>query len=335
VTIEPGDVRRLEALRRAALADDAQVYARAVEHVVRSLDAEGPLSAPPLATQPEQPGILALLVRPSADAAGEALALLWEGAMQLFLRDPTSYAISGIERVSPGPTSPVSKVYEAAVRVLDAPRIPLYVVRSSPGPISSQVALLAPPSVLLAGDCREDTGELRFALGRGLSAALSQNVLRLGLPPSEGRALIGALRAAFGPPEIGRIVNSRAARLAESFWQLVPARAQRRLQQLLGNTQLPEYEELVARAAQSGRRVGMFLAGDFELAVRASLAEVSTGSGPSVADGGSRPIDLRALCEEHPMVADLLRLAVSPEYAQARWQTPEPVSPRGARYSAL
>ena len=258
------------------------------------------------------------------DAAGEALALLWEGAMQLFVRDPQSYGITGVERVVPGATSAIARVYEAAMRALDAPRIPLFVPRSTAGTPVSHVAVLAPPSVILAGDVREETPELRMALGRGMSAALPQNVLRLGLPPAEGRALVEALLAAFGPPDVGRRVDVRAARLAESFWQIVPARTQRRLQEVLRSPAGDEYEELVGRAHQSGRRVGLFLAGDFACAARSLLAEAGarTEEPPSLTN-------LRRLCEQVPQLANLLRLAVSPEYASARWHVVAPTAPRG------
>ena len=248
VALEPGDVPRLEALRTAILGDGDRVYARAVEHVVRAFDpAAGPLPPPPLSGQPEQPGVFAMLARPAMDAAGEALALLWEGAAQLFVRDAASYGISGVERIVPGGSSNLARLYEAAMRTLDCPRNPLFVPRAGTGTPVSHVALLAPASVNLAGDVREETLDLRFALGRGMSAALPQNVLRLGLTPADCRALIDALRAALGPTQVDRSLDTRSARWAESFWQVVPARAQRRLQELLGTTVLPEYEELVAR----------------------------------------------------------------------------------------
>jgi tetratricopeptide (TPR) repeat protein len=325
VALEPGDIGRIESLRAAALADDDRVYARAVEHVLRAFDpGAGPLPPPALTAQPEQPGIFALLARPSRDAAGEALALLWEGALQLFVRDPTSYGITGVERVVPGATSAIARLYEVAMRVLDAPRIPLFVPRSSVGAPLSHVALLSPPSVVLAGDVREESPELRFALGRGMSAALPQNVLRLGLAPGEGRTLLDALRTAFGPAELGRRVDPKAARMAESFWQIVPARTQRRLQEILGSTQIPEHDELVARAQQSGRRVGMFLAGDFGWAARTVLAEAATR-----ADTPLSLATLRTVCIQVPALADLLRLAVSPEYADARWHPVADSTPRG------
>jgi hypothetical protein len=335
--LEPGDVGRLELLRAAALADDDRVYGRAVEHVLRAFDpGAGPLPPPPLSTQPEQPGIFALLTRPSRDAAGEALAALWEGATHLFARDPATYGITGLERVVPGPTSVVARLYEMALRLLDIPRVPLFLTPSPAGAPSVQVALLTNPSVLLAGDVHEENAALRFALGSGLSAALSHNVLRLAVSPGEGIGLVEAMRAAFGPPEIGRRVDAHAARLAQSFWQTVPARTQRRLQELLGGGLFPDHAALVARAEQSGRRVGMFLAGDFAWAARQLLAD-SAGARAGERAAALSLASLRSLCDEVPELGDLVRLAVSPEYAEARWHVVAPASQRGilssGRYS--
>jgi tetratricopeptide (TPR) repeat protein len=333
VSIEPGDVARLESLRAAAVADDDRVYARAVEHVLRAFDpGAGPLPPPPLAAQPSEAGMLALLTRPASDPSGEALALLWEGATQLFARDAASYGITGVERVVPGNSSVIARLYEVAMRVLESPRIPLFVPRMTAGAPIAHVAVLSPPSVILSGDVREETPELRFALGRGMAAAMPQSVLRLGLPPAEARALLDAMQAAFGPPEMGKRMDARAARLAESFWQIMPARAQRRLQELLGAvpaSEHPGYEDLVARAHQAGRRVGLFLSGDFAHAVRVLLTESASRAeylAPSLST-------LRPLCDSLPAMADLLRVAVSPEYAQARWHAVAPAAPRGTMSS--
>lgn len=323
VALEP-DTARLEALRVSALADGDRVYARAVEHVLRALEG-GRLQPPPLEAQPDQPGIFVLLTRPSLDGVGEALALLWEGAAQLFTRDASgrtvpdasTFVMPGIERVVPAARPLIARVYDTVIRALDAPRIPLFVSRSDSGPPSSRIGMLWPPSVFLSGDVREETPELLFELGRGMSAALPQNVLCLGLPPPEGRAVVEALRVAFAPPEAGRQVEVRAARLAESFWHIVPARTQRRIQLLLSGAPFPAYEDLVERALQSGRRVGMFLSGDFGHAAGPLIAPYADGSGVPI--GGN----LRAICARSPMLEDLLRLAVSPEYASARWHDAE------------
>jgi hypothetical protein len=214
------------------------------------------------------------------------------------------------------------------MRVLDTPRIPLFARRSNLGTPAAGVALLIPPAVILTGDVREDTSAMRFALGRGMSAALPQNALRLGLPPMQGRALLEAAGAAFGPPELGRRVDGEAARLAESLWQVMPARAQRRLQELLSAAPLLDYDELVSLSHQSGRRVGMFLSGDLGYSARVLLSESAAPLGEALSLA-----TLQSHCDRLPQLADLLRLALSPEYAEARWHTAATVSPRLAQSS--
>jgi hypothetical protein len=71
--------------------------------------------------------------------------------------------------------------------------------------------------------------------------------------------------------------------------------------------------------------VGLFLAGDFAVAARALLLERGAPVEGLSASGG-----LRAACIEHPALADLLRLAVSPEYADGRWHPVAPASQRGS-----
>ena len=182
------------------------------------------------------------------------------------------------------------------MRVLAPPRIPLFVTRTGVAAPSAHVALLSPPSVVLAGDVREESAELRFILGRGMSAALSSNVLRLGLAPVEGRAVVDALRAAFGHPEIGHRVDLRAARLAESFWEVVPARTQRRLQRdPRDDAGFMDYPSPSSRAPnRSGRRVGMFLAGDLACAARGAHRRIGPSPRAGTLDSQSAPADGRA-----------------------------------------
>jgi hypothetical protein len=92
---------------------------------------------------------------------------------------------------------------------------------------------------------------------------------------------------------------------------------------MLGGAANMDYDKLVVSAQQSGRRVGMFLAGDLGCAARVLVAE----SAPRLK--GDLVIDnLRHLCDELPLLADLLRLAMSREYADARWHADVPPSPR-------
>jgi len=329
--LKPYDVDRLDALQTVAAEDGDTVYARAVEHVMRSLDpGSPPLVPPPLGVQPEHPGLFSLLARPSSDALGESFSLLWEGAMQIFVREAVSYSITGIERVVPGPASLLARLIEVALRILDSPRIPVFATRTNPGKPVVQAALLSPPSVILSGSVQDDTPALRYALGTGLSAALPQNILRLGLPPSECRIVLDALFAAFGPTEVGRTVDPRSARLAESFWQIVPARVQRRLQELLSTVSHPVFDDVVESAAHSGRRVGMFLAGDFQFVSGTLLDELP---GRSARRRLTNDTAAEA-CADSPALMDIMRLAISPEYAHARWNSESSIPQRSLRPSA-
>jgi tetratricopeptide (TPR) repeat protein len=322
----PGDLALLEGLRRAALADHNSAHARAIEHVMRAFDAAaGSLPPPPLASQREQPGILALLTRQAGERMGEALALVWEAAHVSLARDPSAYTIAAAEKIVPGSASPIAPLYEAAIRVLDAPRIPLY-VRNVEGPVAPSVALVWPAAAIVSGTAGEETPEVRYVLGQALAAALPQNALLLGLLGPEARAVWSAILGAFGPTELGRGLDATSARLAESFWQTIPTRIQRRLQELLAATTVEDLDAAIERSRQSCRRIGMFLSGDFAVAARALLEEEGR---PCVLGPG----DIASLAAEVPAFADLLHLALSPEYAEARWTPVPPSSQRGSMSS--
>jgi tetratricopeptide (TPR) repeat protein len=322
VDLSPGHLGRLEALRAAALADRDMTYARAIEHVVRAFDpGAGPLPPPPLAGQGDHPVMLAHLVRPSADANVEPFVAAWEGGHTLFAKTPIAYAITGAERIVPGGPGPLARLFESILRVLGVPRIPLF-HRKAARALEANVAITYPASALVTGEVIEETVELRWALGHALASALPQHVLLLGLPEPNARNVWGGLLAAFGPPDAARGIEKDALKLAESFWQTIPARAQRRLQELLADASLADFDLLLAGARQSARRVALFVAGDFGFAARAYLRERQID--PQIALGEG----LQVLCAEHAPLADLLRVAVSPEYAHARWH---PVSPASQR----
>ncbi|MEO8877719.1 MAG: hypothetical protein ABI461_19150, partial [Polyangiaceae bacterium] len=320
VELAPGDRTRLESLRVVALSDHNVSQARAVEHVARAFDpGAGPLPPPLLSAQTEQPGMLGLITRPGtliAHVALDALALVWEGATTLFARDPASYDISGVELVTPGGASAVSRLYEVAITLLEAPQIPLYVRRATKPPsatgedtrVLGSVAVLTRPAAILEGETRSETANLRYAMGRALASALPHNVLALGLGDKEGRILWRAIVGAFGPPEQAREVDPTSGKISEALWQTLPQKSQRKLQDLLRSSPVPEYEAVVEAARQNTRRMGMFVAGDFELAVRMFLEEAGH-------DTPAGPLALVALSSRFPAVADLLRLAISPEYA--------------------
>jgi hypothetical protein len=128
---------------------------------------------------------------------------------------------------------------------------------------------------------------------------------------------------AFGPPGLVT-VDRKDAQLADMLWQTLAPRTQRRLKELLAPSDATPFELVIERARQSGRRVGMFLTGDFAHAARTIISDFPQ------ADAGEleRPGGLERLCAQLPSLADLLRLAVRPEYADARWHLPTPASQR-------
>src|SRR5262249_34961663 len=116
----PGDRETLANLHDAALNDKNMVYARAIEHVIRSFDAgAGPLPPPPLAMQREEPSLVAaLLFRSVSPPVLEALSLAMDTG--LYRRDPVQYGLTGVERVQAGVATIIAEVYAAVVRLLGA-----------------------------------------------------------------------------------------------------------------------------------------------------------------------------------------------------------------------
>lgn len=322
VELTPGDLKRLAKLRDAVRLDQNTQLLQAVEHVMAAFDAtQKPVPPPPLGAQDTQPGMLTLLSRHSLEPMGEALGIVWENARNLFVKSWAAYGMTGLERVVPGPMSPLSRLYEVTLRLLDTPKFALFHRRSPDAAESVSVALLTHPCAVLSGDAREDTPLVRWQIGAALAHALPENALLFGLSEPESRSLLEVLSAAFGPP--GKSIDRAQAQVAETLWQTLPPRAQRRLQEIFAAHPETPYELVLERAKQSGRRVGMFLTGDFADAARRVVLEADRDARELDVEGG-----LAHLCAELPALADLLRLAVTPEYADARWRKPTPTSMR-------
>jgi lipopolysaccharide biosynthesis regulator YciM len=316
----PGDRSVLEKLYEATLADRNIVYARAVEHVLRAFDsAAEPLSPPPLADQVEQPDrVRAVLFRDMISPATEALSLVWSGAQHMFRRDPSSYGVTGLERVSPTSPTPLARQFAAASRLLGMTRTPLF-QRKGNDSITIEIALLSSPALLLTGDVKNESALLGYHLGVMLAATMPEHVLLYGAADTQVENVLRALVAAFGPPQAGRGHLANVATLAEMLWETMPARSQRRLRELCDDPSRLDYGLARAAAKQAVRRAGLFVSGDVTVAIRETCADLGVSTWGLDAPGG-----LAALCSSSPAVADLVRLATSPEYASTRWQQGRP-----------
>lgn len=332
VEIAPGDRGLLEALRDAAVVDGNAAYARAVEHVLTAFEPEARrVLPPPLEAQASQPGVLALLARPSFEVGGTALGIVWEGAQPLFARDAALYGLDRLEPLAVGDAAPLGRCYDELVRLLDVPRLPVFLQRGT-GPVAPSVAVMSPPTIIVSGNVRSDEGDARLALGAGLAAALPQNILVQALSDREARSVWAAVLGAFGPTELGRGLDVAASRFAEAFWSVIPPRGQRQLQELLGAGRVPPFELVRARARQSGRRVALFATGDF---AASSLALLAEEGGRLDARRLGQEGGLKQLCAELPDLADLVRLATSVEYADARWQPPSAATSARVRSTTI
>jgi hypothetical protein len=309
----PGDLAVLGSLAAAAVADHNPTYAQAVEHVRRAFSAGDPALCPPaLGEQREQPERVKALLARDADAAGEALGLVWEHAPQVFRRDPMAYGVTGLERIQIGAPTPLARLYAAAARLLGMSRTPLFQRRDSLD-VTVGVALLSPPAVLLAGDVRRESPELGYHLGAMLAACAPERVLLFGSSEEQARDILGALLVGFGPPSAQHRGPTASTHLAEVLWQSIPARAQRRLREVGDDPAAFQYELAMASARRAVRRAGLLICGDLGVAVRETLADMSV-------ELAAEPYGLASLAERFPDVADLVRLATSPEYAEVRWQ---------------
>jgi hypothetical protein len=86
------------------------------------------------------------------------------------------------------------------------------------------------------------------------------------------------------------------------------------------------YEGAIEGTRKIMRRAGLFAAGDLAIAVRMTVNELALPLDIPLAD----PDGLAAACRAHPAIADLVRLATSSEYADARWQPAAPHDRRRA-----
>lgn len=324
-----GDRSAIERLHAAAVVDKNLVYARALEHVLHAFDpvlgatagGHSPIAPPPLSAQRNAPDLVnALLFRDLDGAVNEALAMVWDTG--LYRREAAQYGLTGVERVQPGPATVVGEVYGVVGGHLGFLRTALFHQRT-PGALQGQSVQLLPPAVLLRGEVREETAELRYIMGSHLTGALPEHVLVNGLPTEDLRTLLAAVVAAFGPLDgaPNQRGNAAVVRLEQNLWQLIPPRCERRIREICQGAERMTYEAAVRTTRAAMRRAGLYASGDLGTAVRMVVKELGIRPQVPLAE----PNGLAAACVAHPEISDLVRLATRMEYAEARWQ-PGPVT---------
>lgn len=311
----PGDPALLQKLCEASVRDRDLVYASAVRHVclVFSTPKDAP-AAPELTLQQEDSAALLRLLSPSPVPALEALALIWQEAIHLFR--PRSSQLPEYRRVSASTTSAFGQLVATAGRFLGATRTAVRHRAGSPS-MTFRVRLQNPVELLIDGDCQAESPEFRYHFGAMLLATRPEYALMYGLSELELTTVLDAVLAAFGPPRRLDGDVAQIAQLAESLWESLSHRTQRRMQELCEDPEQISYALALAGTNRALRRAGLFIAGDLGVAVRQVCEE--DREDPGVLE---HPEGLRSLCERNEHIADLVRFATSLEYAEARWRQP-------------
>lgn len=314
VVLAPWDAGLVRMLRDAAVADRDLVHAAALDHVLLVLEGGTPRSPEPLVQHDQPERVVSMLLRGVHAAGSEALGLLWTHAPHVIGREPSPYDLEAMEAVTFGADSPVGRAWAQPVKALGLGRVNVY-CRLTAGPIQTAVVATAPPSVVVTGQI-EESPELRYRMAFILAATMPANVMLFAIPEQKMRGMLRGMEAAFGPPEASRGAESGTVQLAGALWHALPVRVQRRMNEILSQPDALRYEELWPRALQSARRAGLFVVGD----LRTALGDVLNDPGIGASIDASAPDAMSQLCKLSGSAADLVRLATSAEYAEARWR---------------
>ena len=308
----PGSAKLMEYVRDAAFVERDIPLSRAVEHargVMLGLSER--VEPPELSAQPIVPeAVRALLAKDLSTPAGDAIALLWEGGEHLVQRDLMEYGVTGLDRVVPSAANLLWQVASELAPRLDLQKLPLFHRRSTQ-PMTATVALSSPMAVVLQGELPKNLRDLTGLVGASFWIAQPAYSLLMGVPADQVKNVLSAMQLAFGPPQKHPITNMSASlRLAEKLWECIPSAAQRHLRELCLETL--DYERARENAQWAQRRAGLYATGDLHWA----LTQLSQEDGQDLIAHVADP----SVGENHPRVADLLRLATSAEYAAVRWQ---------------
>jgi hypothetical protein len=313
--LRPGDAGTLGLLVQTAAQDGNQALAHAVGHVLGAFGAGEPV-APPSADQliDQREAALTLVNQGATSPLHEALGIVWEHCQGLYKKELAAYGISGVERVPLSAPTPLGALYRDAARVLGMSRTAVFRLPGQQD-IAIQLGLLAPPAVIVAGEITSASIELGFHFGAMLAASSPEHALLFGCQAADIQHLLDALALSFGA---GRAANAErpdpeVTRVAAFMWEAIPSRAQRRLSQLCKDSAVLDYASVASSSRRVLRRAGLLVCGDVPTAIADACGEA--GVAPP-----SNMEELGIVAGKSAAVADLLGLALSPEYAELRFR---------------
>ncbi|MEY4551411.1 MAG: hypothetical protein RL685_7606, partial [Pseudomonadota bacterium] len=259
VRLKPGDAQALELLERAATAAAEVQHAAAVAHLRSCAENPSGEVAPRLDAQLERSDVLRGLLFNEADGQPpRALEVIWESTRRV-LEWETVRDIKSARRVRVDEPSPLAQAYFSVARLLGASQTPLLQLPVG-GELRASVLMMGEPSVLVRGDAREDSPQLRYELGAALAGSLPAFAIINAATYEQIDDLFRAVHSAFGPPETSQTNFTSTARLSALLWESLPPRTQRLMTQWCREGRLTR-EVAVAAARRAARRAGLFAAG--------------------------------------------------------------------------
>jgi hypothetical protein len=319
-------VSSLRALARTYVEQFEAVRARCVYQVVELLteptaDERAWMSAHPppvLELDAAYPGVLdeadhAQLAHADARALADVLGALYEGVPNLEGTSFATYGCAPQERLSPISDVPVAPVFGQVARMLGNKKTGLY-LKTDRG-LDGIAMISQPPTGVVVGQriaYQTAPSDLRFLLGRALELLRPEYIFAETADHKPFAQLVRALLAAFHPRHLRR---ASEVPLAGRLRKQVPVATARRLSELLAARVDLAWSSARWRLAvrQSANRIGLLACGDLGTAVRMLVCE----NEPDLPDRPS-PAELAHLVERSPILADLLRFAISEEYLSAR-----------------
>lgn len=247
--------------------------------------------------------------RDPADADALAnLALLWECVLPLQRRSLAHFGVTGENRIGLLANRPLARTVKELTQLFGVEEIPVYAVAQA---TPTTTLPTQPPSLLVNPALEDDPDALRYWLARALATTTDDCMFVNTFSTEQGRGMLQALIAAFGPHSMVGEVHREAAAVAAELWNVVPQRKQTLLRDAMAKDPAQfEWDRAVATTERIGARAGLRMVGDFGQAIRAVLRWDAHIAGLDL----DTPDGFAAVVRRSPVVAALLREALSDEH---------------------
>jgi len=318
VNRQPWRTSALRKLLSLASRVSATAEERTVSELLSVFDTSiSAVACPPFGTDQWHAEDIENAIRDVTDSkATRILTITWEAAraMPRYRKHLSMFDVAERDRVTPGVAHPVADAMVWSASTLRMESTALYLRRDEEPRVF--VAATNPPCLIATTGATRLGSTLLFQLGSALVRARPEHALLSTLPADDGRTLVQAINAAFGPAG-GEPVSRGAAHLASELWHTMPMRSQREVRDLLASdTDRLDYDALGERASQLSARAGLMVAGSPRHAIFALTAT----------DPVCRLYDMTteqgfiAAAQASPALQAVIRFALSDAYLMARIQ---------------